>query len=113
VEAVQGDVLAGQPAAARLEKLAEPKLRKWLVSDPSPEVRRRIESLLNKLRGPVTFPETVRLLRTIEVLEHAPTSEARKVLSDLASGMPGARLTQEAKAAVKRLKRVPAAKAEN
>jgi RNA polymerase sigma factor (sigma-70 family) len=90
---------------AGLERRAEPLLRKTLDGDPSPEVRRRIESLLNKLQGPVTFPETMRLLRTIEVLERIATPEARQLLEKLVGGVPEARLTRDAKAALGRLGR--------
>ncbi len=88
---------------AGLEKRAEPLLRKALASAPSAEVRRRGETLLNQLQGPVTFPETRRSLRTIEVLERAATPEARQLLEKLATGAPEARLTREAKAALARL----------
>jgi hypothetical protein len=87
---------------AGLEKQAEPLLRKTLASRPSAEVSRRIEALLNQLQGPVTFPEAVRLLRTIEVLEQAATPEARQHLQKLAAGTSEARLTREAKASLAR-----------
>jgi hypothetical protein len=90
---------------AGLENRAEPLLRKMSANDPSPEARRRIESLLNKLRGPLTFAPTIRLVRTVEVLEHAGTAEARQFLQKLAEGAPDARLTREAKAALQRLAR--------
>jgi RNA polymerase sigma factor (sigma-70 family) len=90
---------------AGLEKRAEAMLRKTLANDPSPEVRRRIESLLGYLQGPVTFAPTQRLLRTIEVLEHAATPEARQFLQKLAAGAPDAHLTREAKAALERSQR--------
>jgi hypothetical protein len=89
---------------AKLEKRAEPLLRKTLAKGPSPEVRRRIESLLSKLQGPVTFGATLRSLRIIEVLEHTATPEAHQLLDKLAAGAPDARLTREAKAALQRLK---------
>jgi WD40 repeat protein len=89
---------------AKLEKLAEPLLRKTLANNPSLEARRRIESLLSKLREPVTFAETLRSMRTIEILEHTATPEARQLLQKLAAGAPDARLTREAKAALERLK---------
>jgi hypothetical protein len=89
----------------RLGEVAEPWLRKALASEPSPEVRRRVEALLNKLQGAITSPETLRSVRAIEALEHIANPEARKVLQSLTSGAPEARLTHEAKAAVQRLER--------
>jgi hypothetical protein len=44
-------------------------------------------------------------LRAIEILERIGTPEARKGLEDLAKGIPEARQTQEAKAALIRLAR--------
>jgi RNA polymerase sigma factor (sigma-70 family) len=88
---------------AGLEKRAEPLLREALANDPSPEARRRLESLLGYLQAPVTFAPTQRLLRTIEVLEHLATPEARQLMQKLAAGVPDACLTREAKAALERL----------
>jgi RNA polymerase sigma factor (sigma-70 family) len=92
-------------AAAGLEKLGEaalPGLRKALASRPSPEVRRRLEELLEKLADPAS-PTALRALRGVEVLEHLDTRPARALLEALAGGMAEARLTQEAKAALERL----------
>jgi hypothetical protein len=52
-------------------------------------------------------PETVRLVRAVEVLEHIGTAEARELLELLARGTPEARITREAKAALTRLQRCP------
>jgi hypothetical protein len=49
--------------------------------------------------------ERLRSLRAIEALELAGTQEAREVLATLAAGAEGARLTEEAKPALKRLQR--------
>jgi hypothetical protein len=49
-------------------------------------------------------------LRALEVLEHVGTPEARRVLEALGHGAPGARLTEEAKAATERLAKRPASK---
>jgi hypothetical protein len=65
------------------------------------EVRRRAERLLDQLQ-PRT-PERLREARAVLVLEARGTPVARKLLARLAAGVPGARLTQEAKAALKRL----------
>jgi hypothetical protein len=87
----------------RLGELAEPALRKALEGQPSLEVRRRVEGLLQKLDGPVTLPQHLRSLRAIEVLEHIGTPAAQQVLAQLAKGATAAHLTREAQAAVARL----------
>jgi WD40 repeat protein len=81
--------------------VAEAALRAALAGQPSVEVRRRIEVLLNQL-DPCTSPERLRALRALEVLEQIGTPEAQQVLEKLAQGAPQARLTQEAKAALRR-----------
>ena len=90
------------------EHVAELSLRKALsAQQPSLEVRRRLERLVEKLEGPVTSPETLRALRALEVLEHIGTAEARQVLAGLAQGAPAAHLTEEAKASLDRLGKRP------
>ncbi len=86
-----------------LGELAGAALRKALAAKPSLETRRRIEELLAKLRGPLPAGERLRSLRAVEVLEHAGTEPARRVLTRLASGAPEGRLTREAKGALQRL----------
>jgi hypothetical protein len=49
--------------------LAEPALRQALKRKPSLEAERRIQGLLDKLRGPVTRPDTLRAVRAVAVLE--------------------------------------------
>jgi dipeptidyl aminopeptidase/acylaminoacyl peptidase len=97
-----------EKATEELEKLgpaAEPALKKALEGEPSVELRRRAERLLEKVRGPVASPELLRALRAVEALEYAGTSEAREALAALAKGTPEARITREAKAAAGRLGR--------
>ena len=83
--------------------LAEPSLRKTLENKPTLEVRKRVQGILDHLRGPVTQPELLQALRGVAVLEDIGTSEARRLLQELAKGAPEARLTREAKAALRRL----------
>jgi RNA polymerase sigma factor (sigma-70 family) len=93
-------------ATAQLKDLgesAESALRRVLAGDPSPEVRRRVEQLLNALQHLSPPPETLRAVRAVEVLEHIATPEARQLLHKLAEGTAEARLTREAKAALERL----------
>jgi hypothetical protein len=95
-------------AARDLEQMgevAEAALRAVLAGQPSAEVRRRVQQLLEKLEG----PEVLRRDRALEVLEQFGTPEARRLLAALAKGAPEARLTQEAKAALARLAKRPAA----
>jgi hypothetical protein len=87
--------------------LALPAYRKALEGKPSLEKRRRLEDLQTKAQAAWwdVSGERLRLLRAIEALELAGTSEAREILGMLAAGTEGARLTEEAKAALKRLQR--------
>jgi Tol biopolymer transport system component len=100
---------ARKKAMQDLEKLgesAEPALRKALAAQPSIEVRRRIEEVLEKLaggQGPGN--EQFRGPRAVEVLEHAATPEARQLLRRLADGAPESALARDALAALKRLEK--------
>jgi hypothetical protein len=99
-----------QAAARELERLGEmaaEALAQALQKEPTLEARRRLERLLARLDGPVPFPEQVRALRALVVLERACTAEARQLLQKLAQGAPQARLTQHAAAALKRLSARP------
>jgi hypothetical protein len=80
-----------------------PALRRALEQSPSAEVQRRLKLLLERLAGPVTAPPRLRDLRALAVLESVGSDEARAVLEKLAGGAAGARLTEEAKAALARL----------
>jgi hypothetical protein len=93
-------------AVANLEKLgelAEPALRRALQNRPAAETRRRVERLLERLEAWLPSPDQLRFLRAVEVLEHLDTPEAKQALESLAQGTPAARLTQEARASLKRL----------
>ena len=93
-----------------LEEVVESALRRALRQQPSVEVRQRVWRLLAKLealRKLSLSPSRLRALRTVEVLEHIGTAEARRQLKRLASGAREARLTQDAKAALERLARSP------
>src|SRR5262249_12125121 len=95
-------------ATADLEKLgpqAEPALQKALKETTSAEGRRRAAALLDKLAGAVDSTERLQALRAIEVLERINDREARRLLEELAGGLPGAWLTREAEQALQRLTR--------
>jgi hypothetical protein len=102
IEALGDDNFKVRAKAARaLEATGEgagPALRKALGNQPSLESRRRVELLLTKIAT-----EALRATRAMEVLELLTTAQARQVLHELGQGAPGARQTQEAKAALDRL----------
>jgi WD domain, G-beta repeat/WD40-like Beta Propeller Repeat len=95
---------------AKLAELAEPALREALAAKPTAEAKRRIELLLEKAGQTVLSPTGERLQaeRALEVLEHLGTPAARTLLEKLARGVAEAGLTQQAKAALKRLAQRPA-----
>jgi hypothetical protein len=85
-----------------LRDIAESVLRNVLdEAHTSPEVRGRLERLLN---APLS-PDALRVVRAIQALEIAGTPEAKALLERLATGTPEARLTHEAKASTARLAR--------
>jgi HEAT repeat protein len=95
-------------AAAELQRLGElagPALRQALAGRPSPEVRRSVGPLLAQLEHDQHSPERLRGLRAVAVLEHVGTPAARQALEGLSHGAEGARLTEEARAALARLAR--------
>jgi RNA polymerase sigma factor (sigma-70 family) len=97
-----------QKALQQLERIgrdAERALREARQKEVSPEVRRRLDELLDRLSSGAWSGEPLRAQRALAVLEHAGTPESRGLLRELASGAPGAWLTQEAQAAEGRLAR--------
>jgi RNA polymerase sigma factor (sigma-70 family) len=70
---------------------------------PSLEAHRRLEALLDRLDRPAAEPAALRALRAVAVLEEVGSPEARKILEALAGGLAEARLTREARAALRRL----------
>jgi RNA polymerase sigma factor (sigma-70 family) len=102
------DFATRQKATTELAKLADQPIaayRKALESKPSIETRKRLEELLEKA-GPAWWDvsgERLRSLRAVETLELAGTKEARETLAIVADGASGARLTEQARAALGRL----------
>jgi WD40 repeat protein len=98
------DFRVREQAMQELSKLGDAAahaLRQALESRPPPEVRRRLQPLLDQTRA--WTPERLRDHRAIQALEHIGTHSAREVLHALAEGAPEARRTEEAKAALRRL----------
>jgi hypothetical protein len=85
-----------------LGELAEPDLRRALNSRVSPELRKRVGRLLDRL-GPAPSPERLRVIRAVAVLEYVATDDALALLGMLTKGPKEAWLTQEASAARDRL----------
>lgn len=94
-----------QEELEKLGDLAEPALRRTLEDKPTLEVRKRVQSVLERLRGPVTRPEVLQALRAVAVLEDIGTPQARRLLEELATGTAEARSTKETKASLQRLQR--------
>jgi WD40 repeat protein len=87
------------------EDVAAPALRKALQGNPTPEVRTRLQQLLDRLKEPDAESERLRGLRVVELLERIGTTEAQDVLKKLAAGVPEAVLTKEAAASLGRLRK--------
>jgi hypothetical protein len=84
-----------------LGELAAPAVRAVLAETGSEEVRQRAESILD--RAGASSLADLKLARAVEAAEWAATPQAKQVLGTWAAGAAGARLTQEAKAALRRM----------
>jgi RNA polymerase sigma factor (sigma-70 family) len=82
---------------------AEPLVKKALGGNPSAELKRRLEYLLERMQAGGDSGERLQQARALEVLEATGTLEARAVLEELARGIPEIWTTREAKAALARL----------
>jgi WD40 repeat protein len=106
---LDSDTFADRATAAReLEKVgdqAAPILRQTLAANPSLEVRRRVEQLLQELdqHWTASSAENLRAWRVIKFLEYIGTPAARDALGKLAQGVPEDRVTLEAMASLRRL----------
>src|SRR5262249_11100415 len=97
-----------QRAEQRLRKLGasiEPALRAALDQPASADMRKRLTEILASVVAEPRSGEYLRESRAIAVLEMVGTDEARRLLKELASGASGFSLTEDAKAALKRLER--------
>jgi RNA polymerase sigma factor (sigma-70 family) len=93
-----------QAAAKELDAVADraaDQLRTTLTKTKSAEVRQALQTILDRLD--VATPETLRALRSVEVLEQIGSPAAREQLKALAGGAAGATLTRAAAEALKRL----------
>jgi WD40 repeat protein len=95
-------------ASAELERFGdqlESALRKKVDGLKSAEARRRVNEVLARLASRQLDGEALRDVRVVELLEQIATAGAKELLTKLAGGAEGARLTCEAKAALARLPR--------
>jgi WD40 repeat protein len=91
-------------ALVRAGRVVEPAVGKALEKPPSAEVKQRLQAVLAKLsaqQGPSR--EAIRALRTIELLERIGTTDAQKLLEDVAR-RPDGSTTAAARAAMERIK---------
>jgi WD40 repeat protein len=89
---------------AEIGKDAAPALRRALEGDPPEELKRRARRLLDRLESPDPRGAALRPRRAAEALERAGTPEAVQLLEALAKGRADADLTEDARAALRRLK---------
>src|SRR5262249_7430076 len=97
-------------AQEELEKfgaLCEPILQTAVQKPASMDARRRLERVLEKIRGPVPSSITLHALRIVEALECANTAESRETLEGLSHEVPPTCVADEAKAALERLSKRP------
>lgn len=95
-----------ESASRELEKMGagiQPAVRQALEARPTPEVRRRLETLLQTPAAVNHSPELLRQLRAISVLERIASKDARQLLTTIAGGVAHAPETQAAKSALERL----------
>jgi WD40 repeat protein len=94
-----------QQAHVALEKTGEQAahlLQEALRNPSNLEVKRRLETLMEKLERPLEESGQVRVYRGLVLLERIGTPEARKLLMELSQGAPAAWLTTEARYSLKR-----------
>lgn len=97
-------------ASAELEtlgRIAESTMREAVESNKSAEVTRRLQTILNRIAHSPPLPEELRAVRAVEAVEWIGTPDAVKLLRAWAGGAAGARLTEEAAAALARLRQKP------
>jgi RNA polymerase sigma factor (sigma-70 family) len=102
------DFARRQMASDKLETLGEraaAACRAALRGKPSLEMQKRLQRLADRQMQAwwADTPERRRMVRGVEALELAGTPEARQELRKLAGGAAGVRLTEEARAALRRL----------
>ena len=102
VDLLNADKVAQREKAAKdLQALGfsgEPILRKLLETEKRPEVKQRLQTILDQLDG-----QFVRIHRGLQALETIGNTDTKQLLRELAAGAPNSMLTKEAAAALKRM----------
>lgn len=101
------DFRTREQASEELDKRGElviGALRDLQKAKPPLEVWKRVEAILQKATTVQLTGDRLREVRGVLALEQAGTPEARQLLEQLARGVAEARVTQEAKAALERMK---------
>lgn len=91
-----------EKASGALKSLAysaESLLRRSLETEKRPEVKERLQKLIDELEG----PSFLRIQRALQVLETIGNADARRLLQELADGVPESMLTKEAVMVLKRM----------
>lgn len=106
--ALDGPAFADREAASaeleRIGNVADEAVREALANNPSAEMRKRLETFL-ALPGLVRSPETLRRVRSVQVLERIGSPEAKALLEQLSRGTPTAAESLDARLALERLNR--------
>jgi WD40 repeat protein len=84
-------------------RAAEPALAEALQGRPAPERKQRLEALLAGLQRATLPRDMLRPVRALELLERLGTTEARKLVEELAGGNEGAELTSQARIVLRRM----------
>jgi WD40 repeat protein len=92
-----------QTELARLAHQSRPALLAAARTDLSPEMRRRVEILIQATRGPDLSPDGLRGARAVEVLERIGSADALGLLRLWSAGPPGETLADASRAAAGRL----------
>jgi WD40 repeat protein len=107
VEKLSSDSYAEREQATRelaaFFEAAQAELELALKGDLPQEARRRVQALLDTLQTPNLSGDRLRQWRAVAVLERVASPECKKLLQELATGLPEARLTLAAKDALARL----------
>src|SRR5207249_5430233 len=88
----------------RVGRVSLPFLRDAVRTTQSLEVSRRANELIRTLDPHQLSGDALQQVRVVELLECIGTTDARRLLNELADGARGHLLTEEAKAAVGRLR---------